>query len=103
MALVVKDPPDKAGNIRRHRFDPWVRKILWRRSGYPPHYSFPDNSMDRGGWWAVVPRVAKSQTQMNQLSTHTRKTYLVMDVLRNSERLYFLGSRITAEVTAATK
>ena len=28
--------------------------------------------MDRGAWWAIVHRVAKSQTQLKQLSTHTQ-------------------------------
>ena len=26
--------------------------------------------MDRGAWWATVHKVAKSQTQLKQLSTH---------------------------------
>ena len=32
MALVVKNPPANAGNIRdtRHEFDLWVGKIPWR-------------------------------------------------------------------------
>ena len=47
--------------------------------------------MDREGWWAAVHRVAKSQTQLDQLITHTRKTYLVMDMLRDSDKLYFRG------------
>ena len=28
--------------------------------------------MDRGTWWATVHRVTKSQTQLKQLSMHTR-------------------------------
>ena len=28
--LVIKNTPAKA-RVKRHRFDPWVRKILWRR------------------------------------------------------------------------
>ena len=28
--------------------------------------------MDRGAWWATVHRMAKSWTQLKQLSTHTR-------------------------------
>ena len=28
--------------------------------------------MDRGAWWATAHKVAKSQTQLNQLSTHAR-------------------------------
>ena len=35
--------------------------------GSPRTYS----PMDRGAWQAVVPRVAKSQTRLKQLSTHT--------------------------------
>ena len=32
--------------------------------------------MDRGAWLARVHRVAKSQTQLQQLSTHARATVL---------------------------
>ena len=38
------------------------------RNGNPLQYSFLENSMDRGAWWATVYGVAKSQTQ---LSMHT--------------------------------
>ena len=31
-------------------------------NGNPLQYSCPDNSMDRGAWWATVHRVAKRQT-----------------------------------------
>ena len=31
LALVVKNPPANAGDIR-DEFDPWVRKIPWRRA-----------------------------------------------------------------------
>ena len=36
----------------------------------PPQYSCLETPMDRGAWWAIVHRVAKSQTQLKQLSTH---------------------------------
>ena len=29
------------------------------------HSSILENPMDRGAWWAVVHRVAKSQTRLN--------------------------------------
>ena len=29
---VVKNPPARAENARECRFDPWVRKIPWRRT-----------------------------------------------------------------------
>ena len=31
MALVVKNLPDNAGDSQLVRFDPWIRKIHWRR------------------------------------------------------------------------
>ena len=34
----------------------------------PPQYSCLENSMDRGAWRATVPRVTKSQTQLNDLA-----------------------------------
>ena len=37
-------------------------------NGNPLEYSYLDNSMDRGAWWATVLGVAKSWAQ---LSTHT--------------------------------
>ena len=33
-----------------------------RGHGNPLQYSCLENSMDRGAWWAIVQRVAKSQT-----------------------------------------
>ena len=31
-------------------------------NGYPLQYSYLENSVDRGAWWATVHGVAKSQT-----------------------------------------
>ena len=33
--------------------------------GSPLQYSFLQNPMGKGAWWATVPRVAKSQTQLS--------------------------------------
>jgi len=35
MDLVEKNQTANAGDVKRHGFDPWVRKILWRRA-WPP-------------------------------------------------------------------
>ena len=40
-------------------------------NGYPLQYSCMENPMDRGAWRATVHGVAKSQTRLKQLSTHT--------------------------------
>ena len=33
-------------------------------NGNPLHYSCLENPMDGGAWWATVPRITKSQTQL---------------------------------------
>ena len=70
--LVVKNLPTNAGDIR----DASSVSGLGRSSGgghdNPLQYSHLENPMDRGAWRATVHRVAKSRTQLKQLSTHTR-------------------------------
>ena len=39
--------------------------------GNPFQYSYLENLMDRGAWWAVVHGVTKNQTWLKQLSTQT--------------------------------
>ena len=34
--------------------------------GNPLQYSSLEDPMDRGAWWATVPGVVKSQTQLNK-------------------------------------
>ena len=51
-----------------------VRSLSWEDPleegmATPLHYSCLENPMDRGAWWATVHGVAKSQTQLKQLST----------------------------------
>ena len=62
----------KSLQCRRHRFDPWVRKISWSRKCNPLQYSCLENSVDRGAWWAVFP---KGQTR---LSAQARGSILEM-------------------------
>ena len=50
---------ESACQCRRHRFDPWVRKIPWRRKWQVTQYFFQKKPMDRGAWQATVHRVTK--------------------------------------------
>ena len=52
----------------RPRFDPWVRKIPWRREWLTIPVFLPGNPMDRGTWWAMVQGVIKSQTQLSDFT-----------------------------------
>jgi len=68
-----KKKKKSACQCRRHRFNPWVRKILWSRKWQPIssnngnpilQYSCLENPMDRGVRQATVHGVTKSQTQL---------------------------------------
>ena len=69
VAVVVKNLSTNAEDIRKCRFNPWIGKIPWRATS-SSILAWKKNPMDRGAWKAIVHRVAKSQTQLRQLSTH---------------------------------
>ena len=50
----------KSLQCRRAGFEPWVRKILWRRKWQSTPYSCLENPMDGGAWQATVHGVTKS-------------------------------------------
>ena len=56
---------EAACQFRRHRFDPWVRKIPWRRKWQPTPLFLLQNPINRGAWRATVHGVTKSQTQLS--------------------------------------
>ena len=66
-----KEPTCQCRKLKRRGFDPWVQKVPWRRARNPLQYSWLENPMDRGAWLATVHGVAKDQTQLRQMSTHS--------------------------------
>ena len=56
-ALVVKNLPAKAGNIRDMGSVPGLGRSSRVGNGNPLQYSCLGNLMDRGGWCATVQRV----------------------------------------------
>ena len=70
LVLVVKNQPASTGNLRNTGSIPGSERFPGGGHGNPLQYSCLENPMDRGGWWATVHRVAKSQTQMKPLSMH---------------------------------
>ena len=48
---------------------PGSGRSLGEGNGNPPQYSWLKNPMDRGAWWSMVPRVAKSWIRLKQLNT----------------------------------
>ena len=70
MALVIKNPPATAGDVRDTGSIPG-----WGRSRGEGHsnslqYSCLENPMDRGAWWAMVLRITKNPTWLKCLSPH---------------------------------
>ena len=77
MAQVVKNPLANAEDVRDPGFNPWVRKIPWRRARQPTPVSCLENPMDRGAWWATVHSVPKNRTCLKWHSMHSH-TYWVL-------------------------
>ena len=64
---MVKNPPASAADARDTGSIPGLGRFL---GGSPLQYSYLEDPMDRGAWWAMVHRVTKSWTQLKQLSIH---------------------------------
>ena len=62
MALVVKNLPAKAGDIRDRGLIPGSGTSPGGGRGNPLQYSCLENPMDRGSWRATVHGASKSQT-----------------------------------------
>ena len=71
VALMVKNPPASAGDVRDTGLIPGSGRFPGGGHGKPLQYSCLGNSMDRGSWQATVHRVIKSQTRLKLLSMHT--------------------------------
>ena len=70
VALIVKNPPANAGDVRDSGLIPGSGRSPGGGHGNPLQYSCLENPMDRGAWWAAVHGVPKSRTRLKQLSTH---------------------------------
>ena len=62
VALVVKNPPANAGDIRDMDSIPGLERSPGGGHGNPLQYYCLENPMDTGAWLAMVHRVAKSWT-----------------------------------------
>ena len=77
LMLVVKNLPANAGDIRDPSSVPGSERSSAGGHGNPLQCSCLENSVDRGAWWAMVHRVAKSWTRLKWLSMHTHSCVLV--------------------------
>ena len=71
---MAKNLPAHAGDARDTGSIPGSGRSPGGGNGNPLQYSWLENSMDRGGQWATAHRIAKSLTQLSDLSTHAVQT-----------------------------
>ena len=70
VALVVKNLPASAGDIRNMGSVPTLGRSPGGRNSNRLQYSCLEDPRDRRAWQARVHGVAKSQTRLKQLSMH---------------------------------
>ena len=73
VALVGKNTPASAGDIRDMGSVSGLGRSPRGGQGNPPQYSCLENPMDRGAWWATVHKFTKSPTGLKRLSTHAQR------------------------------
>ena len=61
---MVKNTPANAGDIGHAGSISGLGRSPGGVNSNPLQYSCLENTMDRGAWWAMVHRVAKSQTRL---------------------------------------
>ena len=59
-----KEPACQCRRHKRLSSIPVLEDSPGGEHGNPLQHSCPENSTDRGAWWATVHRVAKSRTQL---------------------------------------
>ena len=69
MLLVVKNLPANAGDTKRHRFNPWVGNIPWRRKWQPTPVVLPGKFLGQMSLVGYSPRGRKELNTTEHLST----------------------------------
>ena len=69
MALVVKNLPANAGDVRDAGLTPGSERSPGGGHGNPLQYPCLETPTDRGAWWATVHKVVESDT--TQVTQHT--------------------------------
>ena len=71
---MVKNLPANAGDIKRHAFDPWVRKNPWRREWLPTPVFLPKESHGQRSLAGYSPWGCEQSDTTEQLTLSVRST-----------------------------
>ena len=96
VALVVKNPPANARDIRDTALITGSGRSPGEGHSNPFQYSCLENPTDRGAWQATIHRTTKSQTWLKRLSMHTqsglrRDTKSTMHKIKKKSRNWTLS------------
>ena len=89
--------PRKLRHVTTQILIPGSRGSPGQENGNPLQYSFLENSMDRGAWWAIVQRVAKIWMDM----TKHADTFLIMGDTDISPRKFTQARKLACHCTFA--
>ena len=82
VVLGVKNPPANAGRCKRCRFDPRVRKILWRRTWQPTLVFFPWESHGQRSLAGYSPKGHRVGHDWSNLAcVHVLKYFVTLRVI----------------------
>ena len=68
--LIGKEPACQCRRYKRCRFDPWVRKVPWRRKWQPAPLFLSGKSHGQRSLVGYIHEVAKNQTWLKQLNNN---------------------------------
>ena len=71
---MVKNLPANAGDIKRHAFDPWVRKNPWRREWLPTPVFLPREFYGQRSLAGYSPWGCEQSDTTEQLTLSVRST-----------------------------
>ena len=63
---MLKNLPANAGDVGEAASIPGRERAPGEGNGNPPHYSCPDDPMDRGVWWATAHGTTESGTGLSR-------------------------------------
>ena len=89
VVLVAKKLFASSGEVSGHGFDPWVRKIPWRRARQPSPVFSPGESHRQRSLGSAVHRVTKSRTWLKYLSSSREVSLLLCMIVARM----FIGFR----------